>query len=54
VTVVGPGVTPIVQWEGTGLPAYNPGNPDHVATDARANAAFDRLMAGDRVCRNER
>jgi hypothetical protein len=54
VTVVGPGVTPIVQWEGAGLPAYNAGNPDHVATEVRANAAFDRLMADDRVCRNER
>jgi hypothetical protein len=48
VTVVGPGVTPDVEWEGDGLGRYDR------AADARANAIFDTLMAGDARCAPER
>jgi hypothetical protein len=54
ISVMGPGVTPVLTWEGAGLPRYNPANPDHVRTEVEANATFDRVMAGDRICRNER
>lgn len=54
VTVMGPGVTPIVVWEGQGLHRFDPSNPADVADDDRANATFDQVMAGDRICVRER
>jgi hypothetical protein len=49
VTVMGPGVTPIVQWEGEGLGRYN------AASDGVFNRRFDQLVGlEDRLCRPER
>jgi hypothetical protein len=49
VTVMGPGVTPDVQWQGPPLGAYD------AARDAAFNSLFDRLVGpGDKVCTNER
>ena len=48
VTVAGPGVTPILRWEGRGLT-----NADK-ARDGEYNARFDQIMAGDRICAPER
>jgi len=49
VTVMGPGVTPDVQWEGPPLGAYDP------ARDASFNALFDELVGpADKVCTKER
>jgi hypothetical protein len=49
VTVMGPGVTPDVQWVGPPLGAYDP------ARDATFNDLFDKLVGpNDRVCTNER
>ena len=49
VTVMGPGVTPDVQWEGAPLGTYD------ADQDASYNALFDRLIgADDRVCVGER
>lgn len=48
VTVMGPGVTPVIQWEGAGPGAYD------AERDERFNWTFDRLMAGDRICARER
>jgi hypothetical protein len=49
VTVMGPGVTPDVQWEGAPLGAYDP------AKDAAYNELFDRLVGpDDRACTRER
>jgi hypothetical protein len=48
ITVGGPGVTPIVQVEVPGLQDRD--RP----RDAEFNAAFDRLMAGDKLCARER
>jgi hypothetical protein len=54
VTVMGPGVTPVLMWEGSGLPRFNAGDPSHHALETQANATFDRVMAGDRTCSRER
>jgi hypothetical protein len=54
ITVMGPGVTPTVAWEGSALPAFNQSSGDHHAIEAQANAEFDRIMAGDRICAHER
>jgi hypothetical protein len=49
VTVMGPGVTPDVQWVGAALGAYDAGR------DRGFNALFDRLVGPhDRVCAAER
>ena len=49
VTVMGPGVTPIVQWEGAGLRSYDAGS------DRVFNALFDRLVGpADDACTRER
>lgn len=48
VTVVGPGLTPDVQWEGAALGPFDPG------ADERLNRVFDALLAGDRACAGER
>jgi hypothetical protein len=47
--VMGPGVTPVLQWEGKALGAYDP------KQDAVFNTLFDRLVGpDDRVCIPER
>ena len=49
VVVMGPGVTPVVAWEGLGLGRYD------ASLDDGYNALFDRLVGpSDRVCVNER
>jgi hypothetical protein len=49
VTVMGPGVTPDVQWVGPSLGPYDP------EQDAVYNALFDKLVGpNDRVCARER
>ena len=49
VTVMGPGVTPVIRWEGAGLGSYD------AAHDAVYNRLFDRIVgADDKVCTNER
>ena len=54
ISVMGPGVTPVLMWEAPGLSAFNSSNQDHVVAEQRANEAFDRIMAGDRICAGER
>jgi hypothetical protein len=49
VTVMGPGVTPVVQWEGEGLRRYD------AAADRVFNRRFDELVGpADKVCAPER
>ena len=48
VRVMGPGVTPVVQWEGPRLGRYDG------ARDESFNRLFDRFLRGDRVCAAER
>ena len=45
---MGPGVTPVIQWEGPGLGPYDR------ARDASFNAVFDSYLADDPVCARER
>src|SRR5215212_3526998 len=45
VTAKGPGVTPLVTWDGAGLPDFDPSNPADVALEARMNA-LQRELAG--------
>jgi hypothetical protein len=44
-TVIGPGVTPDVYWEGIPPESYDPG------FDLWANTDMSQLLAGDRICR---
>ncbi len=48
VTVMGPGVTPVVDWEGSGLTSADR------ASAASITAVFDQIMAGDARCAAER
>jgi hypothetical protein len=48
VTAMGPGVTPVIQWEGPSLGPYDR------ARDASFNAVFDSYLADDPVCARER
>jgi len=48
ITVGGPGVTPVMQVELTGLTQADRGR------DPEFNAAFDRVMADDKSCAGER
>jgi hypothetical protein len=49
--VSGPGVTPDIVWEGPGLPAFDPKNPEHVAHETRMNALQRSLVSGAKPCR---
>jgi hypothetical protein len=53
ISVMGPGVTPVLVWESPALPRYN-GSAQHQVIERRANEDFDRVMAGDRLCAGER
>jgi hypothetical protein len=49
VVVMGPGVTPVLAWEGTGLAAYDE------SRDTAFNELFDHIVGSDdRACRDER
>jgi hypothetical protein len=48
ITVMGPGVTPDVEWEGAALGAYDPD------ADRAFNLLFDSILGGDNVCKSER
>jgi hypothetical protein len=48
VTVMGPGVTPDVQWEGAALGPYDP------EADRSFDALFDSILGSDAACRTER
>jgi hypothetical protein len=50
-TVIGPGVTPDMRWEGEGLPTFDPRNPAHILFDRSTNELRAALLAGDRACR---
>ena len=50
-TVIGPGVSPDVTWQGDGLPEYDRRNPHLVAHEAHMNAMREQVLAGDPLCR---
>jgi hypothetical protein len=48
VTAMGPGVTPIVEWEGAALGPYDPD------ADRAFDQLFDSILGGDKACATER
>jgi hypothetical protein len=50
-TVIGPGVTPDVTWQGTGLPVFDPGNGDHLEWQTEARRIRADVARDDRLCR---
>jgi hypothetical protein len=50
ITVMGPGVTPDIEWFGDGLPRFDPRNASLVAYERSMNAVLARVTAGDRLC----
>jgi hypothetical protein len=46
-TVLGPGVTPVVTWEGEGLPAFDSGNQAHLDYEGQMNQIGDQFAVGD-------
>jgi hypothetical protein len=51
ITVIGPGVTPDVMWEGAGLPDYDPTNAEHVEHEKEANTILAQIAGATRLCR---
>jgi hypothetical protein len=49
VTVMGPGVTPVIEWDGNGLDAWT-GSPDQAAAQQAANELWDGFMLDDSTC----
>jgi len=50
ITAIGPGVTPDVVWEGTGLPDFDPANPALVSLEQQFNALRALVAPADRGC----
>jgi len=50
-TVIGPGVTPDVTWQGNGLPDYDRANPEHAEHERQMNAVQDQVTAGGKLCK---
>jgi len=54
VTVMGPGVTPVVQWIGPGLPTKSwDGTDDERQLQAQAELLWNQFMTGDARCQSE-
>ena len=51
ISVVGPGVSPDIMWQGAGLHRYDPGNPADVQLEQAMNAQLDSILNGDKICR---
>jgi hypothetical protein len=50
ITAPGPGVTPDVMWQGSGLHAYDRHNPADVSLEQQMNAERDQIRAGYGKC----
>jgi hypothetical protein len=51
---MGPGVTPVITWEGKGLGKFTSGDPTDELKDRQTNDLFDSWMTGDARCAPER
>jgi hypothetical protein len=49
---MGPGVTPVVSWQGDGLPPWAGGDSQRAA-QAAADALWSSFMTGDQQCAAE-
>lgn len=54
ITVVGPGVTPIIRWEAAGLHDFDPRSAADVEYERRMDAIFMRWLANDGFCPTQR
>jgi len=54
ITVVGPGVTPIVRWEAAGLHDFNPNNAADVEYERKMDALFMQFLRNDKFCPTQR
>jgi hypothetical protein len=54
ITVEGPGVTPDVQWEGAGLPDFDPSNPADIEHERKMDALFMQFLGNDKFCPTQR
>jgi hypothetical protein len=52
VTVMGPGVTPVIEWDGDGLSPWT-GDADQLTAQQAANELWDGFMLGDTRCEPE-
>jgi hypothetical protein len=50
ISVIGPGVTPDVMWQGAGLPDFDPANAEHVAREKEANTILSQIGGATRLC----
>jgi len=50
ITVEGPGVTPDVMWQGSGLHPYNPNNPADVDLEHQMNGTLDSIRGTWHKC----
>ena len=51
ISVIGPGVTPDLVWQGPGLHAFDPRSAADVQIERDGNALLDALAAGERGCK---
>lgn len=51
ITVIGPGVTPDVVWQGSGLHDFDRDNPADLEYEREMNAIQDEVTAGGKLCR---
>jgi hypothetical protein len=51
ITVIGPGVTPDIVWQGPGLHPFDPRNAADVQLEQDGNALLDQLAADERGCK---
>jgi hypothetical protein len=54
ITVMGPGVTPVIVWEDAGLNASYTGSADQQAAQAKGRELWDQLMNVDKQCAPEK
>ena len=54
ITVVGPGVTPIIRWEAAGLHDFNRNNAADVDYERRMDSIFMSWLANDKFCPSQR
>jgi hypothetical protein len=50
ITVLGPGVTPAVMWQGPSLGDWDPNNPTKVATEAKVEGLKKTLDLSSKEC----
>jgi hypothetical protein len=50
ITAQGPGVTPDVEWQGTGFHTYNPNNPTDTTYKQQISSVYQQIVGNDPSC----